>query len=276
LQEILLPDEGWKVAGEGYQEVVGLASNAKGEVFFNDPPAHKTLTIGLDGKVVPFLADSENNTGQAFGPDGKLYAVTILGRLLAYSDGATSELYAFDASACRAIAVRSDGSMYLTGTNGIVWRYNTTRRRKEEDKEFGSGAGIALSPDQSILYVADGASPWVYSYQIQADGSLAKKVQYFHLRSPDVGEGAGGAGMCVDRDGRLYVATRLGVQICAQGGAANGTLPLPTGHVTSICFGGEKFDTLFATCGDKLYKRKMKVQGAEGFAAPTKTAAAQP
>src|SRR6202035_298047 len=51
LQKILMPYECWSVVGEGYQAAIGLASNAKGEVFFNDPPDHKTLKIGLDGKV---------------------------------------------------------------------------------------------------------------------------------------------------------------------------------------------------------------------------------
>lgn len=270
LQKIVLPGESWTVAGEGYQAAIGLASNAKGEVFFNDPPDHKTLKVGVDGKIATFIAESENNTGQAFGADDKLYAITVLGRLLAFSPEGKSELVGFDAAAGRAIVVRNDGSMYMTGTNGIVWRWSATRRRREEDKEFGAGAGIALSPDQSLLYVADGGSHWVYSYQIQPDGSLADKQRYFHLHSPDDADDAGAQGMCVDRDGRLYVATRMGVQVCDQPGRVNCILPLPSGRVTSVCLGGENGDTLFATCGDKVFKRKLKVKGAQAFGAAIK------
>ena len=32
--------------------------------------------------------------------------------------------------------------------------------------------GVTLSPDQSLLYVADSKTHWVYSYQIGADGVL--------------------------------------------------------------------------------------------------------
>ena len=50
----------------------------------------------------------------------------------------------------------------------------------------------------------------------------------------------------------------------------NCIIPTPNGRVANLCFGGEKFDTLFATCGDKVYKRKLKVSGANSFAAPHK------
>ena len=47
LKEILLPGEGWKLVGDGYQFTEGPASNAKGEVFFCDVP--KSKIYKLDG-----------------------------------------------------------------------------------------------------------------------------------------------------------------------------------------------------------------------------------
>ena len=35
-------------------------------------------------------------------------------------------------------------------------------------------------------------------------------------------------------------------------------------------FGGEQFDTLYATCGPRVYARKVKVHGANAFQAPVK------
>ena len=128
----------------------------------------------------------------------------------------------------------------------------------------------AFSPDQTLLYVDDTASHWVYSYQIQADGSLADKQRYFHLHVPDTADDSGADGMRVDRDGRLYVATRLGIQVCDQAGRVNCILPTPNGKISNLCFGGANFDTLFVTCGDRVYQRKMKVKGANAFEAPIK------
>jgi sugar lactone lactonase YvrE len=65
-----------------------------------------------------------------------------------------------------------------------------------------------------------------------------------------------------DTNGNLYVATEIGVQVCDQNGRVRAILSLPGGTVSSLWFGGEKLDTLFITCGGKLYKRKLKVSGA--------------
>ena len=74
-------------------------------------------------------------------------------------------------------------------------------------------------------------------------------------------------------DGRLYVATRMGIQVCDQAGRVNAILPTPGGTVMGLAFGGENFDTLFITGGNTVYKRKLKVKGAPAWAAPLKPAA---
>ena len=99
------------------------------------------------------------------------------------------------------------------------------------------------------------------------------KQQYYWLHVPDALDSSQADGMRVDREGRLYVATRMGIQICDQAGRVNGIIPTPSGKVSNLAFGGENFDTLFATCGDKVYKRKLKIKGAQPWAAPIKPAA---
>lgn len=71
-----------------------------------------------------------------------------------------------------------------------------------------------------------------------------------------------------DRDGRLYVATNPGIQICDQAGRVNCIIPTPNKKITNLCFGGQNFDTLFATCVDSVYKRKVKTRGVHAWAAP--------
>ncbi len=60
----------------------------------------------------------------------------------------------------------------------------------------------------------------------------------------------------------MSAATRLGVQIYDQPGRVPCILPTPNGKISNLCFGGENFDTRFATGGDKVFKRKLKVKGA--------------
>jgi sugar lactone lactonase YvrE len=117
--------------------------------------------------------------------------------------------------------------------------------------------------------VADSRSHWVWSWQVRPDGTLAHKQRYYHLHVPDTADDSGADGMRVDRDGRLYVATRMGIQVCDQAGRVNCIIPTPNGKVSNLCFGGPEFDMLLATCGDKVYVRKLKARGAPNFLPPT-------
>ncbi|HWE39296.1 MAG TPA: SMP-30/gluconolactonase/LRE family protein, partial [Isosphaeraceae bacterium] len=103
--------------------------------------------------------------------------------------------------------------------------------------------------------------------------SLNDKQKYYRLHVPDSADDAGADGMRCDRDGRLWVTTRMGLQVCDQAGRVNCIIPTPNGKVANLAFGGEGFDIVYATCGDKVYKRKVKVKGANAFEAPIKPAA---
>jgi sugar lactone lactonase YvrE len=92
---------------------------------------------------------------------------------------------------------------------------------------------------------------------------------------PDTSDDSGADGLRVDRERRLYMATCLGIQVCDQAGRVNRIVPTPNGKVSNHCFGGANFDTLFAMCGDAVYKRKVKVQSSQAFQAPDKPAPPQ-
>lgn len=276
LQEILQPGEDWKLVAEGYKFTEGPAVNTQGEVFFNDVPDSKTFKVGLDGKVSTFLSGTQRGDGQAFGPDGRLYSVAGgANKILAYdAAGKATEI----ASGFRGndLVVRHDGSLYVTnpGWNGTdpsqVWYISPQGEKKVVDTGLKFSNGLTVSPDQTLLYVADSRSHWVYSYQIQPDGSLAHKQRYYHLHMPDNADDSGADGLRVDRDGRLYAATRLGIQVCDQAGRVNCIIPTPNGKVSNFTFGGADLMTLFATCGDKVYQRKLKVKGAPSYSPPHK------
>ncbi len=279
LKEIVVSGEGWQLVGEGYKFTEGPIANAKGEVFFNDIPESKTWKVGLDGSVSPYITDSKRANGQMFGPDGKLYSVaTGAQQVLAYDSELKSTMVA-DGIRGNDLTVRHDGSLYVTFPGGVnpnssqVWYISPKGEKKIVDTGLIFANGVAVSPDQSLLYVADARSHWVYSFQIQPDGSLAHKQKFYRLHVPDNADDSGADGMRVDRDGRLYVATRMGVQVCDQAGRVNVILPTPNGKSSNLCFGGEGFDTLFVTAGEKVFKRKMKVKGANAFRAPIKPAA---
>jgi gluconolactonase len=274
LREILIPGEDWTLVADGYRFTEGPAANVQGEVFFNDIPNGKTYKIGLDGKVSLFLVDSKRANGQAFGPDGRLFAVpTSVNQVVAYDAGGKAAVIA-EGIRGNDLVVGHDGAIYVSQPGGggpsQVWYISPQGEKRVVDRGLKFANGISLSPDQSLLYVADYGSHWVYSFQIQPDGSLTHKQKYYHLHVPDTADESGADGMRVDRDGRLYVATRMGIQVCDQAGRVNCIIPTPNGQVANLCFGGPDFQTLFATCTDRVYKRKLKVKGANAYQAPVK------
>jgi gluconolactonase len=278
LDALLIPGEGWQQVGEGYSSTDWPAVNQKGEVFFVDMGDHKTYKVGLDGKVGLFFANPKHTKGQAFGPDGRLYGGAVEGGIIFALDAGRPQTIA-EGLGCTNLVVANNGRVYVAnsgmdeGEPSRVWLIRPDHTRQVVDVGLRDADGIALSPDQTLLYVTDRRSHWVYSYQIQADGTLQFKQPYYWLHMPDTADDSGARGMCVDRDGRLYVATRMGIQVCDQAGRVNAILPTPNGSVSNLTFGGADFDTLFATCGDKVYKRKLKVKGAQAWAAPLKPAA---
>ena len=276
LRDILVPGKSWELVGEGYGFTEGPAVNAQGEVFFNDVPNSKTYRVGADGKPREFVSKNGTSDGQAFGPDGSLYAVVSATDEIVGRDAEGKSTVVADGFRGNDLVVRHDGGKYVTqpGWDGTepsqVWYISPTGEKKVVDRGLLFSNGLALSPDQSLLYVADSRSHWVYSFQVQADGSLAHRQKYFHLHSPDTADSSGADGVRVDRDGRVYVATRMGIQVCDQAGRVNCIIPVPNGRISNLCFGGPEFNTLYATCGDKVFRRPAKVQGANAYMAPLK------
>jgi len=285
LKDILIPGQSWKLAGLGFQETGGLAVSETGEVFFTESRNGHPHTILLDGEVTSPPSDELAPTmifaiagpvgvGVAYGPRARLYVLSTGG-----IEDLNSKSHKFvDGFQGRDLVAANNGNVYVTNpgdgkSDSRIWLVKPDGQKKVVDSGPGLFTGVTLSPDQTLLYVADSGSRWVYSYQIQQDGSLQYKQRYYWLDVPDALGNSGAGGMAVDTDGRLYIATPLGIQVCDQAGRVNCILPTPTGPVTSICLAGENFDQLYAACGDRVYVRKLKVKGSPAWAAPHKPAA---
>jgi len=277
LSDLLIPGEDWELVGEGYKFTEGTAANEKGEVYYQDIPTSKTYKINVDGKLTVLNIDAKRASGTCFGADGKRYTVAGgTNQILSY-DTNEKETVIADSIAGNDLVVANNGNIYVTVPDGttkpsklFLIRPNGEKIVVDEGLKFANG--VTLSPDQTQLYVTESASHWVWIYKIKADGTLTYKQHYGWLHEPDTDENAWSDGLKCDTAGKVYVASRLGIQVMDQLGRVNAILPLPlsTFNASNVCFGGPEFNILYVSYGNKVYRRKLKTRGANTFDKPIK------
>ncbi len=277
-QEILVPEENWQLVAGELKDARSPACNASGEVFFiANNQIHR---IGLDGKISIFAADAKQASGLTVGANGHLYTVSgITGVVLDFGAADRSGNVAEASTTVVAEGIRGhsilampNGSFYVTSDedNGSVWLVKDGKHSRV-DTGLKHPTGLAYRPDQWLLAVTEGASKWTCSYQIADDGALTNKERFFWHHVADWDDDTGAESVCYSLEGRMFVATRLGIQITADDGPTQVILPMPDrSRVFGVCLGGKELDTLFAFCGDKIWKRKVQHHAMGAFTPWTK------
>ena len=256
----------------------------EGALVFSDIPRGELLRWTQEGGVELFRACANPN-GNALFVDGSL--LTCLHgerRLVRWRDDGTREVLAehFDGRRLNSpndLAVQSDGTIWFTDP---PWGLT----RQTEGKELGGhfvfrrdvdGAlavvlrdrampnGLALSPDERTLYVADTGGhpshpdadfhelrPSVSAWSIDARGELSSEPLWSVETRCD--------GMCVDERGFVYTTAKSGIVILSRAGAIVATIDVPESPA-NVCFGGVDGRTLFITARTSLYAVEMNVAG---------------
>ncbi|MFV0441986.1 MAG: SMP-30/gluconolactonase/LRE family protein [Planctomycetaceae bacterium] len=268
--DLLIANEDWQLVSGGHKFCEGPAVNAQGEVFFTDIPNNRIHKVALDGTVSVFAEHTDKANGLMFGPDGKLYACANGAKqIVRYAMDGQRETVVSDAES-NDLVVLADGTGYYTDPgNKKVWRFTADGKKSLADEGIEKPNGIIVSPDQTLLTVADTNGRFTWSFQIQADGKLAYKQTYGYLHVSDATSQSGADGMAVDTEGRTYVTTRVGLQVLDQPGRVHLILSKPnTGWLSNVVFGGPELDTLYVTCGEGIYKRKIKAKGVNPWQPP--------
>jgi gluconolactonase len=121
--------------------------------------------------------------------------------------------------------------------------------------------GIALSPDEKFLYVANSYEkrPVIMMFQIRDQGNIGKSRVFFDARKL-AGKPGACDGMTVDAQGNIFATVPGGVAIFAPFGKQLGLLA--TGDRTANCeFGGEDGATLFMTVNHRLARIRTSTKG---------------
>ncbi|MSR59318.1 MAG: SMP-30/gluconolactonase/LRE family protein [Planctomycetaceae bacterium] len=263
LATVLIDGENWQLVADGYQFTEGPAVDQEGQVYFSDIPASRIYKIDLEGKVSLFADATANTNGLMFGPDGLLYGCRNGEKQIATYDSQAKVQIVADEVSSNDLVVLGDGGLYFSDpTGGRVW-YVSPEHKKRIVAEGLRPNGVILWPDQGTLVITEAIEPVLWTFRVEPDGSLTGKDRYYGpLQMLPGSERTGADGMTVDAVGRLYVTTRVGLQMFDPIGRLGGTIARPhSGPLANVCFGGPNLDTLYVTAGDKVFKRRTQARG---------------
>jgi gluconolactonase len=267
----ILPDSGsWQAVGTS-AKAVSITSAPNGQILMRDSAGmiNELDTNGKASQIAKInagaMACDSNGTIDVLGPNGHdLLVIARDGKSGMTSKNITG----------KKLIVANNWNIYITqpaqnpDDAGKILLVKPNGETSTVDEGLRFASAITISPDRSLLLVAEDNTNWIYSYVINADGTLKDKERWYWLHQTDNFGYSTVADLAVDDQGNLYAATNLGVQVCDQNGRVRAILQLPGGPVTGLCFGGKDFDTLFVICGGKMYKRKFKVKGVPAWVTP--------
>ena len=276
LKEILRPGESWERVEGAYEAVGALGAAPDGTVLFWDALGKKTEQVLSTGQMVPADWIRAPYSDMAFGPDGRAYVTEpALRKIVAYAAERPPMTIAEGIHGTHLVVTHS-GLIYVTEpgsveSTGGVWLVRMNGEKVRLDGSVRDPTGVTLSPDGLWLAVADGASHWGYSYQVKSDGTVHDRQPFYWFHVPDEADDSGAQAWTADRKGYLYAATRMGMQVFDRNGRVRAILPVPGGAAIAAAFGGAQHDVLYVSCIDhKLYRRRLKSQGAPSWSQPIK------
>ena len=171
------------------------------------------------------------------------------------------------------VVLKSDGSVYFTDIpaglrggdddpkkelpfNGVFLL--KCGRVQLMTKEMSRPNGLAFTPDEKHLYIADSAKRTIVRYDVKPDDTIANG-QVFVDMSTDRAPG-NPDGMKVDQKGNVYGTGAGGVWIVSPEGKHLGTLVLPE-RPANLAFGAADGKALYLTASTGIYRIRLKIAG---------------
>lgn len=263
----------------GFQFTEGPVWDAsEGCLLFSDIPANHIYRWAPGEPATIFREPSGNSNGLTFDGGGSLITCEHGTRRLGKMERGGAYTVLTDRYRGKRLnspndaVVKTDGSIYFTDPPyGIkpeeqelefqgVYRLDPDGRELTllvDDMERPNG--LAFSPDERTLYIADSSDRrHVKAFDVEDDGTLTDGRVFAEIRSELPGNPDG---MKVDVEGNLYVAA-AGVWIFSEKGENLGVIEMPE-TPANLAWGNKDWRTLYITARTSLYRIKMNVEGTQ-------------
>lgn len=238
--------------------------------------------LALESGAVSVVRDDANMAnGMALAPDGRLVVceqgtftqparIALVDRRTGAAETLVDSITGLPLSSPNDVVVRSDGTIWFTdpsygylqgfrpepAVDDRVYRVDpATGEIAAAAHGFDKPNGLAFSPDEDVLYVADNGAPHhLLRFDVAADGSLSgrRRVAVGTPEHPD--------GVKVDSAGRIYASALGGVQVYEPTGELIGEIDLP--GAVNFTFGGREGNLLFITADTAVWTAFLNAKGA--------------
>ena len=238
-------------------------SGYTGVTDYGREPGSNGLTLDLQGRII-FCEHGDRRISRLEKDGGKKTLVdSYLGKRLNSPNDA---------------AVKSNGDIYFTDPPyGLPKGFDDPRRELDFcgvyrlsasgeltllTKEMTRPNGIAFSPDEKVLYVAqsDSENAIIKAFPVESDGTLGSGRILYDFTSLMKKYPGAPDGLKVDQHGNLFATGPAGVYVITPAGRLLGRIH--TGKRTSNCAWGNDGSVLYITADDSLCRIKTRTKAA--------------
>ncbi len=255
---------------------------------WSDIPNNRMLRFDdCDGSVSVFRQPSNNSNGNAVDGEGRLITCEHLSRRVTRTEHSGAITVVADNykgnrfNSPNDVVVKSDGSIWFSDPSyGILFDYEGGKAPSEIGAchvyrvdptsheitlvadDFEKPNGLAFSPDEEYLYIADtgithkvDGPKHIRKLAVQNDGKSLGKSKIFATCTAGLFDG-----FRVDEDGRIWTSAADGVHCYDPDGTLIGKIKIPE-LVSNLCFGGAKLNRLFICGTTSLYSVYLAING---------------
>jgi gluconolactonase len=217
--------------------------NGEAELFLTLPEGSTANSIQFDSKGDMFLADFTGHNVL------KVNMKTKEVRVHVHNDNFNQP---------NDLCINSKDQIFASDPNwkketGKLWRIDPDGHAILLDSAMGTTNGIALSPDEKILYVNESVQRKIWAFDVDDSGNISNKRLLAEFSD------FGFDGMKCDEEGNLYV-TRYGkgtIAVLSPDGKVMREIPLTGKNCSNLVFGGPENRTVFVTLQDRKGMEKF-------------------
>jgi gluconolactonase len=259
-----------------------------GYLLWSDIPNNRMLRWMPETGVSVYRAESNNSNGNTRDRQGRLLTCEHLTRRVTRTEPDGSITVIADKhkdkrlNSPNDVVVKSDNSIWFTDPcYGILTEFEGSRSEQEQGgcyvyrvdpatgeiatvvEDFVKPNGLAFSPDEKILYIADSAASHdpaaphhIRAFDVVDGRKLTNSRVFCDIKTgiPD--------GFRIDVNGNLWTSTNAGVECYAPDGTLLGRINVPE-IVANVTFGGKRRNRLFIAATTSLYAIYVNTTGAQ-------------